>query len=78
MPTARPPHQRRSMVLSRVRRPVVLRRLVVLGVTLVVALVGLLGGAAGVAAASPYSSEPGGPVLTLPYAADFVLGRAGT
>ena len=78
MPTARPPHQRRPVVPSRVRRPVALRRLPVLVVTLVVALAGLLGGGAGVASATPYASEPGGPVLTLPYAADFVLGRAGT
>lgn len=62
MPSARPP---------RSRRPVVLVMALLLG------LLGLLAGASG-AVAAPYASAPGDPTLTLPEAADFVLGRGGT
>lgn len=64
MPSARPPHARRPLAL------------------LVALLLGLgsLGGTVGaptVAVAAPYASAPGDPTLTLPEAADFLLGRGG-
>lgn len=57
----------------RTRRPVALLAAALLG------LGGLLApaGAPTVAFAAPYASAPGDPTLTLPEAADFVLGRGG-